>query len=353
MSTISRRRFLRMATALGVGAVTVRCTSPDRQTSEPAALTPQALPTTLSPTQPAVPASPSAANPQPAPTAAGVFVPSVSSSGANVGSAYLAVVRGADPAAIAERAIAAIGGIERFVKRGNDVIIKPNICSANRTYEYAATTNPEVVAALVRLCLGAGAARVRVMDYPFDGTPAASYARSGIEDAVKAAGGEMEIMAQMGFVETDIPGGVDLQRWPVYQPIMDADVLINVPVAKNHSLARLTLGGKNLMGTVQNREQIHRDLGQRVADITALVRPELTIIDAVRILMRNGPTGGNLDDVQRANTIVASADIVAADAWACSLFGVPPEEIGYISASAAMGLGTMDLSGIKVEELAV
>jgi len=126
-----------------------------------------------------------------------------------------------------------------------------------------------------------------------------------------------------------------------------------VPIAKDHGLARLTLGGKNLMGTIENRPAIHRNLGQRIADITSLVRPQLTVVDAVRILVANGPTGGNLDDVRETNTVIASHDIVAADAYATTLFGLRPEDISYIVASAKMGLGTMDLSSIRIEELNV
>ncbi len=353
MRTVSRRVFLRLAAALGAGAAAVRCSPATPRAPNATLSAPTPSPSPL-PSQPpeALPITPPTllpASPAPVPSPA----PTVTSAGPNAGSAYLAVVRGPDPVALTERAIAAVGGIERFVRSGYDVIIKPNICNSSRTFEYASTTNPDVVATLVRLCLGAGAKRVRVMDYPFGGTPQASYARSGIEEAVRNAGGEMEVMAMMGFVDTAIPEGVDLKTWPVYQPILDADLVINVPIAKHHSLARLTLGGKNLMGTVNDRGQIHRNLGQRIADITSLVRPELTVVDAVRILMRNGPTGGNLDDVKLTNTLIASTDIVAADAYACSLFGVPPEEISYIAASAKMGLGTMDLSGVKVEEFAI
>ena len=239
------------------------------------------------------------------------------------------------------------------MRPGDQVVIKPNICIASHTYEYAATTNPEVVATLVRLCLGAGARRVRVMDQPFSGTPDAAYARSGIAEAVGAAGGQMEIMAPMKFREVAIPEGQDLKRWEVYGDILDADVVINVPIAKHHGLARLTLAGKNLMGVVTDREAFHRNLGQRLADLASLVRPELTVIDAVRILMNNGPTGGNLNDVKLTNTVIASADMVAADAYATRLFGLQPADISYIPASARMALGTMDLSQIDVEEVQV
>ncbi len=267
--------------------------------------------------------------------------------------AYLAVARGADPAAITQAALAALGGIERFVKSGDDVIIKPNICVDYHPPEYAATTNPTVVATLVTLCLGAGARRVRVMDTPFGGTPDSAYAVTGIGEAVQAAGGEMEIMGPVKFVKTPIPDGQDITEWEVYQDILQANVLINVPIAKHHSLARLSLGGKNLLGVITRPNQMHRNLGQRVADLASLVRPTLTVVDAVRILTAHGPTGGSLNDVQQADTVIASHDLVAADAYAATLFDKTGADIPYVKAAADMGLGTLELADIKVEEISV
>jgi uncharacterized protein (DUF362 family) len=269
------------------------------------------------------------------------------------GAAYLSVARGDDPRAITRAALAAVGGIERFVKDGDDVIVKPNICVDYRTYEYGATTNPDVVAALVELCLAAGAQRVRVMDRPFGGGAESAYARSGIGDAVAAAGGVMELMNPAKFRETDIPAGRDITTWPVYQDVLSADVLINVPVAKHHSLARLSLGGKNLLGVVLRPSGLHANLGQRIADLVSLVRPTLTVVDAVRTLVAHGPTGGNLDDVRLTNTVIASHDPVAADAYATTLFDLTGADISYVKAAAEMGLGTLDLSAVKVEEIAI
>jgi uncharacterized protein (DUF362 family) len=267
--------------------------------------------------------------------------------------AYLAVARGSDPAAITRAALAALGGIERFVRSGDDVIIKPNICVNYHPPEYAATTNPTVVAALVSLCLGAGARRVRVMDTPLGGTPESAYAVSGIDEAVRAAGGEMEVMSPVKFIETAIPDGRDITEWEVYRDVLETNVLINVPIAKHHSLARLSLGGKNLLGVITRPNQMHRNLGQRVADLASLVRPTLTVVDAVRILTAHGPTGGSLNDVQQTNTVIASHDTVAVDAWAATLFGLAGADIAYVKAAADMGLGTMDLDGIKTEEVSV
>jgi len=267
--------------------------------------------------------------------------------------AYLSIARGSDPAAITEAAIAALGGIERFVRSGDDVIVKPNICVDYHPPEYAATTNPTVVASLVTLCLEAGARRVRVMDTPFGGTAESAYAVSGIEEAVQAAGGEMEVMGPVKFAEFAIPDGQDITAWEVYRDVVEADVLINVPIAKHHSLARLSLGGKNLLGVIARPNQFHRNLGQRVADLASLVRPTLTVVDAVRILTTHGPTGGSLNDVQRADTVIASHDLVAADAWAATLFGKTGADIAYVKAAAEMELGTIDLDSVNVEEISV
>jgi uncharacterized protein (DUF362 family) len=191
------------------------------------------------------------------------------------------------------------------------------------------------------------------MDLPFGGSPESAYATSGIAEAVKAAGGQMEVMNGAKFRATEIPEGRDIKNWQVYQEILLADVVINVPVAKHHSLARLSLGGKNLLGVVSTPSLIHANLGQRIADIVSLVRPTLTVVDAVRTLMAHGPTGGNLDDVRMSNTVIASHDIVAADAYAATLFDLTGSDVAYVRAAADMGLGTRELGGVKVEEIEV
>ena len=287
-----------------------------------------------------------AADPTPTAQAAEPAVPAA-------GIPHLTVARGPDPEALVQRAVAALGGMGVFVPAGAQVIIKPNICVAYHSYEYAATTNPWVVAALVKLALEAGAKKVQVMDFPFGGTPDQAYTRSGIREQVEAAGGEMVTMTPFKFVKTDLPQGLDIKSWDIYDDIVNADVLIDVPIAKHHSLARLTLGMKNLMGTVENRGGLHANLGQRLADLTSRLRPALTVIDAVRILTANGPTGGSLDDVKQLDTVIASPDIVSADSYAATLFGRKPEDIAYIEKGAAMGLGRIDLQNLTIEEISL
>lgn len=353
-SSLNRRQFLITMLQMSAGAaLAAGCSSaPVAATPSPAAATQvpsgaqtQTQPTAAEPPAPTDSAPASATDQPPTETAPNGALTAETPA--------LAVAHGADPEAVTRAAVQAAGGMERFVKTGQHVVIKPNICVNYHSYEYAATTNPFVVGALVKMALEAGAKRVRVLDMPFGGTPESAYKNSGIADAVAAAGGEMEVMSPVKFVNTAIPQGRDIQKWKVYKGALDADVLINVPIAKHHSLAGLTLSTKNLFGLVTNPGGLHMNLGQRAADLLSLVRPALTVIDAVRILTANGPTGGSLDDVKKLDTVIAGADGVAADSYAATLFGRKGEEIAYIRAAAEMGLGTMDLAGVKIEEVNV
>jgi len=267
----------------------------------------------------------------------------------------LVVVRGSDIEAMLRRALEAFGGIQTFVPSGARVVIKPNICAAVPP-EYAVTTNPWLVGALVRLCLEAGASQVVVMDLPIRGSGETAYTTSGIREQVEAAGGRMEVMNALGFQAVAIPQGRRLKAASVYQPAREAEVLINVPIAKDHSTTRLTLGMKNLMGLVPDRDRgvMHRmDIHQTIADLASLIRPKLTIIDAIRILTAGGPVNNDLNAVERRDTIIVSPDMVAADSYATSLFGLTPDDIGYISLAANMGLGRKDWQALHVQEIAL
>jgi len=268
--------------------------------------------------------------------------------------AYLAVARGGDdPEALTRAAIAAIGGIGRFVTQGQNVLIKPNICVPYKDYTYAATTNPWVVGALVKMCLEAGAAKVLVYDYPFGGPSTDAYPDSGIADQVTAAGGQLEYVDRKKFIPTDLPNGQSLHSAAFYSEVINADVVINVPIAKTHSTTGLTLGMKNMMGVVLDRANgIHGgDIHKRIADLAVFIRPELTVVDAVRILTANGPVSSNRGDARKLDTVIASADVVAADSYATKLFGwTDPNRLGYIKYGAAWGLGRSDLENLKIAE---
>lgn len=348
---ISRRTFLKITAAAAAAAALAGCTTGEN--SNPGTVTAKVEPPTMIPPSATAALTPVETSPG-EPTQAGAPSTETETSTPEATStptpAYLAVVHGPDPAAITRAAIEALGGIASFVSPGYDVIVKPNICTDYHPPEYASTTNPTVVATLVSLCLEAGAKRVRVMDFPFGGTAESAYEISGIKAAVEAVGGEMHIMSYPKYIEADIPLGKSMNKVRVYPDFLDTDLLINVPIAKHHNASGLTLGCKNLMGTVLDRNKMHADLHQRIADVTSLVRPDLTVIDAVRILTNHGPTGGDLGDVKQMDTIIASRDIVAADAYAATLFGRTAADIGYIMASEALGLGTTNLASIDLRE---
>ncbi len=191
------------------------------------------------------------------------------------------------------------------------------------------------------------------MDTPFAGPAEEAYRVSGIQDAVETAGGEMQVMSPTGFRPYRIPDGRDLTSWPIYSDVLSCDVLIDVPVAKDHGSTRLTLGGKNLLGVILDPGDIHANIGQRTADLMSVCRPSLTVVDAVRVLTANGPTGGDLDDVERLDTVIAGADIVAADSYAATLFDLTGADVPYVQAAYDMGLGEMDLEKVAVRRVRV
>ena len=269
---------------------------------------------------------------------------------AHTAGTVLAVAKGTNASGNVQRAIAAVGGMRKFVHSGDTVVIKPNICAA-RGPQYAATTNPQVVATLVRLAKAAGAGKVLVMDNPIDNAPTAAYSASGIAAAVNAAGGSMRFMSSSGYKK--YPLGGSLGSFPLYADIVNANVLINVPIVKQHGSTGLTLAGKNMMGATYDRGLMHNvGLSQSIALVNARLRPDLTVVDAMRILLRNGPTGGSLADVKVKNTVLACTDWVAADTYAAShVFGMSVSRVPYIKAAADMHLGTMNLASVVIRNV--
>jgi uncharacterized protein (DUF362 family) len=264
----------------------------------------------------------------------------------------LAVAEGKDYEALVGQVLQPLGGMSAFVEKGARVVVKPNI-GWNRTPEQAANTHPAVVKAVVQHCLDAGAKRVLVFDRTCE-EKRHTYAKSGIQAAVDSLGesrAQCVFQDEKKFTPVQIKNAKSLAEFTFYQDALEdnCDCYINVPIAKHHVLAKLTIGLKNIMGVIGgNRGEIHKDIHQRVADLNLVVRPKLTIVDATRILLRNGPTGGNLKDVKVLDTLIASADIVAADAYATTLFGMKPEQLGSTVAAAKLGLGVMDLSKVKI-----
>jgi uncharacterized protein (DUF362 family) len=257
---------------------------------------------------------------------------------------------GKDYAELVDRVLSPLGGMGKFVRAGDKVVIKPNI-GWDRNPAQAANTHPGVVKALVERALDAGAGEVRVFDRTCN-EERRCYVNSGIEESV---GGIKDKRVKFfhpderKYVPVDIARGKAVRRLEIYKDALEADSYINVPVAKHHGLSRLTMGLKNSMGVLGGkRGDMHHNLGQKLADLATVVQPKLTVIDATRILLANGPQGGDLDDVRVLDTLVASTDPVAADAYTTTLFGLKPEEIESTVAAHGLGLGVMDLSKIQI-----
>jgi uncharacterized protein (DUF362 family) len=265
----------------------------------------------------------------------------------------LVVARGVgkSPSFITKAAIDSYGGIKRFISRGDVVVIKPNI-GWDRTPEQAANTNPEVVATIVKLCFDAGARKVKVFDRSVN-DPRRCYKQSGIADAASSMGAEVSFVDDRRFKDVSIKGRV-LKSWPLYAEALEADKIINVPIAKHHGLAKLTMSMKNWMGVMGGqRGRIHQKIGECLADICLVVRPTLTVLDAVRVLTTNGPQGGSLADVKRLDTVIVGRDQVSIDSYGATLFSMKGSDLSYVTAGAAEGVGVMDLSRLKIKKLNV
>lgn len=253
-----------------------------------------------------------------------------------------------EPRVLVQQALENLGGIRRFISRQDVVVIKPNI-AWDRTPEQAANTNPELVAEVVRQCWAAGAKRVVVTDVSCN-EPRRCFLRSGIQAAARAEGAEVILPDPERFREVDL-GGVALKSWPVFTPFLEADKLINLPIAKHHELTGATLGMKNWYGILGGqRNRLHQQIHQSLADLASFMLPTVTILDCYRVLLRNGPTGGNLEDVALKKTIVAGTDPVALDAYVAKAYwNLEPEQLPYLQMAANRGLGTVDYDKLPVK----
>ena len=260
----------------------------------------------------------------------------------------MVIARGKDPAANVKAALKRMGGMGLFVAKGDDVLIKPNV-GWDRLPAQAANTDPHVVAALVRLCLEAGASRVVVTDHPVN-DPERCFTRSGILEAVRQAGGRVALPDAKLFQMVPIPS--KLGRWPVFEPFITATKIINVPLVKHHSLTRATVGMKNWYGILGGRRnQLHQRIDDSIAELAALMRPTLTVVDATRILMRNGPTGGSLADVKPGDAVAVSLDPVAADAWGVTQLEADPAQLSWLRLGQQKKLGVVDFRSLGPIEI--
>jgi uncharacterized protein (DUF362 family) len=247
-------------------------------------------------------------------------------------------------------------GVRTFVKAGDTVVVKPNIGWA-QVPEMGATVDPAVVATVVGLCLEAGAAKVKVFDNSV-GTDAKCYQFSGIEAAARKAGADVFLCARHRFRQTafDDPRSKRLTEWPIYEDVLTADVLVNLAIAKTHNLCHVTLCMKNLMGTQGGeRGKMHQELAQNLADLNVTITPTFNILDATRVMVAGGPSGGRKDQIVRVNTIVCGTSSTTVDCWAADPANLPWPKghhdlaaVEFIARGAEAGLGTADPSAIEV-----
>jgi len=258
----------------------------------------------------------------------------------------MAVIQGDDPEQLVRTAIEEVGGIRRFVSRADIVLVKPNI-GWDRTPEQAANTNPLIVAEIVRQCWNAGAKRVIVTDVSCNDARRC-FQRSGIAEASRREGADVILPDPARFKDVDLQGEV-LRDWPVFDPFLNADKIINVPIAKHHSLTGTTLGMKNWYGILGGpRHQLHQKIHESLVDLADFIRPTLTIVDCYRVLIRNGPTGGNLEDVLLKKTLVAGTDPVALDAYVAKAYwNLEVSSLPYLKIASQRGLGTYEFEKIR------
>lgn len=274
-----------------------------------------------------------------------IIQPAASSAPTAYDRSKLVIAEGTDPATLIEKGFNAIGGIGQLVRRDATVVIKPNF-SVPRKPEEAATTNPGLVAAVVRQCLAAGAKEVKVIDYPFY-SPPVCLTNSGIKAAVEAAGGQAFAINEQKFY-TQVDTGGEILKTALYsKDVLDADVYINFPILKHHRITKLTLGMKNAMGLVWDRGYFHRtDLIRGIAELAAFRKPHLTILDATKGITDNGPVGPG--PIREWNQVVFGVDPVAVDAYGATLFGLNPAEIAHVALAAKLGVGEIDLQKLTI-----
>lgn len=265
----------------------------------------------------------------------------------------LVAVKGGEPAAMFDKAILSLGGMKKYVQPNQTVVIKPNI-GWDTSAESAANTNPQLVARIVEHCLSAGAKTVYLFDHTINEWTR-TYSNSGIEKAAKDAGAKIVSgNSESYYHEVTIKKGKILKKDKVHELILESDVFINIPILKNHGGSTLTISMKNLMGVMWDRRYWHdNDLHQCIADFASEIKPTLNVVDAYRVMKRNGPRGVSLSDVVEMKSLIISEDIVAADAAATKLFGKEPDQVGHIRIANEMGVGTSDLTKLSINRITI
>lgn len=264
----------------------------------------------------------------------------------------MVAVLGGNPDAMFDLAIQELGGMETFVKKGQKVLVKPNI-GWDVVPELAANTNPLLVRRIIEHCFKAGAKEVYVFDHTCDNW-VNTYKNSGIEKAAKAAGAKVVPgNSENYYQQISIPGGVKLKSAKVHEILLDTDVFINVPILKDHNSTRMTACLKNTMGIVWDRGYWHsNNLHQCIADYALFERkPALNVVDCYNVMVKHGPQGVSKEDVVQMKSLILTSDWVAGDAAAAKMLGVDPQRIDYIPIAHKMGIGNMNLDNLNIKRI--
>ncbi len=260
----------------------------------------------------------------------------------------ISIIKGPDRIKTVNKAIKALGGIGRFIKPGDTVAIKPNVAFASPAM-LGATTNPHLVAEVVRLCLvEGGAKRVIVADNPIN-DPASCFMISGVGKAASAAGADVVLPKPFHFRHTTLAGGKLIKNWPVFfEPFRKIDKLIGIAPVKDHHRSAASMTMKNWYGLLGGRRNLfHQDINTIIAELAMMVKPSLVILDGTEVMMTNGPTGGSLSDLKRANILIASCDMVAADSYGCGLLDLKVSDLPYLAKAQKAGAGTSNWQSLK------
>jgi uncharacterized protein (DUF362 family) len=357
MSSMDRRTFLlhtgRWLAIASLAPLVPGCADALTTTTSEVATPGQGSPTTTSTTG-------SGTSSSGVPTTAPTTVSSTDTTGSTAGSSTtdttggaassrpdLAVVKGEVVEKNVRAAVALLGGMEQFVKKGGRVVVKPNVLTG-RPPEYATTTSPELMTAVIKMCWEAGAGEVIVFDNPVSNHRSA-FQVSGLAKAIADADGKLVYLNDRSYDKVDLPEGEVLRSWPFVADALTADTLINLALPKQHGTSGATMTMKNLMGIMGGRRgSIHSNFSPKIVDVNTLVKPSLAILDAYRVLFRNGPTGGSLNDVRLEKTLVAGTNPVSIDAYGTKFFGKTPANYKWLVNAGRRGMGEIDPAKLNI-----
>jgi uncharacterized protein (DUF362 family) len=259
----------------------------------------------------------------------------------------MSIVTGPGRQTTVTKAVELLGGMERFIKPGEKVLLKPNVGFAMPPH-VCATTHPELIAQVIKLCYQAGAKKVFIADNPIN-DPKSCFELTQIASVAQKNGAEILLPRQDYFKPITLKGAELITNWQIlYEPLKKVDKVIGLAIVKDHKRSIASMSMKNWYGLLGgNRSIFHQDINKIIVELAILIKPTLVILDAIQVMVSNGPTGGSESDLKQANTMIASCDQVAADSFGASLLDLKPQDLPYLVKAEKLGLGTTDYQSLK------